>query len=293
MRFRKDIIHLPADFPFDLFVASGTPDAEPVLHFHDCLEINYILEGGGFNFIESKRYELVPGDFYIINNLEHHMASTDGSLKMLVIIFDPIFIWMHNPFDYEYLKPFFDRNIKFSNRISKDNKVTEELAAGLGTIEQEWRARQEGYRLVIKSVLMKLLAVLYRNCTLNDEIGSDRRQFQKSYDRIRGVIEHINRNLDKKLELEELARIAFMNRTYFSSYFKKVMKISMSDYIEALRVNKAMHLLKVTNSSITEIGLACGYNDISHFNRVFRRLNSISPNEYRHGKPEAAENANR
>ena len=285
MRYRKEFIHLPGDFPFDLFTAIGAGGVDPVLHFHDCLEINYIVEGSGVNYIEDKHYELVPGDFYVINNLEHHIAAGNGSLKMLVIVFDPIFIWMNNPFDYEYLKPFFNRSIKFSNRISKDSKISAQLAEGFRTMELEWKSRQPGYRLVIKSLLMKLLADLYRNCTLNNEISDEAKEFHKSYDRLRSVIEYINANLERKLDLDELAGIAFMNRTYFSSFFKKVMNISLSDYIESLRINKAQRLLRTTNDSITEIGLSCGYNDITHFNRVFKKVNSLSPKEYRYKNP--------
>jgi len=282
----KEMINLPADFPFYFYIAEGVSDKEPALHFHDCLEINYILEGSGVNIIENKRYPLVPGDFYVINNLEHHIAASHGFLKMVVIVFDPIFIWKNNDFDYDYLKVFFNRNVKFSNRICKEDSVYLELDEALKLIEKEWRNKHDGYRLIIKSVLMMILGNLYRNCKQNNALGEDITGFQKSYDRLREVMDFININLYKKPRLAELAAIAHMNKTYFSSYFKKVIHMNPSDYMELLRINKAMHMLRMTNDSITEIAMSCGYNDASHFNKVFKKHSAQTPNEFRHIKTE-------
>jgi len=199
--YRKDFITLPKDFPFNFYNSLVKAGREPVLHFHDCLEINYVEEGSGVNIIENKQFELRPGDFYIINNLEHHHAFTDGYLRMKIIVFDPRFIWQNNPFDYEYLTPFYKRNIRFSNCVKKENPFSGKLISIIEEIESEWIEKQEGYRMIIKALLMKLLGVFYRHFKSNDELGEDVIAFHKSYDRIRDVIEYINDNYEKNLTL--------------------------------------------------------------------------------------------
>lgn len=285
MEFRKEIITLPREFPFDLYDAKGHREGKPVLHFHDCLEINYIKEGSGLNIIEEKEYELLPGDFYVINNLERHMGVSDGTLVMQVLLFDPYLIGQFGALDYEYLSPFFERKVHFSNRINASNPMAPELLRILGEIEQEWAQQQEGFRLVIKALLMKLLAILYRHFKLNNELGGESLSFRKAYEKIRCVVEHINDNYRTRLTLDELAAIAHMNRTYLSTCFHQVMQISISDYIETLRIHEACRLLKTSTENITEVALASGYNQVPHFNKVFRRCMGRSPSEYRRGHP--------
>jgi AraC-like DNA-binding protein len=278
---RKDVIPLSEEFPFNMFESSGVLDSSPILHFHDCLEINFVLEGTGINQIEGKQYHMTAGDFYIINNLEHHMSISEGNLKMLVIVFDPVFVWENNPRDYDYLQPFFNRNIYFSNRIEANNEYYEELSDIIKKLSKEWEKKQEGYRLVVKAMLMYLLAILYRHFKLKEEIGEDVRRFRKSYDRIRGVVEYINGNFTREISLDELARVALMNRTYLSSYFKEIMNMNISEYIEVLRINHACRLLKTTQKTITEVSFDCGFNSVSYFNRIFKKDMHISPNEFR------------
>jgi AraC-like DNA-binding protein len=130
-------------------------------------------------------------------------------------------------------------------------------------------------------MLMNLLAILYRHFKLKDEIGEDARKFRKSYDRIRGVVEYINGNFTREISLDELARVALMNRTYLSSYFKDIMNMNISEYIEVLRTNYACRMLKTTQKTITEISFDSGFNSVSYFNRIFKRFMNVSPNEFR------------
>lgn len=282
MKYRKDLYPLPKDFALIYNDVRGVRAAEPVLHFHDCLEINYIESGTGINIIEDKKFKLVPGDFYIINNLERHIAvSPDDSLRMKLIVFDPLLIWQHSSFDFDYLKPFFNRSIVFSNCVSRDNPLSPHLFNIICEIEYEWNSKQEGYRLVIKALLMKLLAMLYRHFKISGEISDEINSFHKSYDRIRDVINYINENFQNDLTLDELAKIAHMNKTYFSSYFKRIVQMNASEYVQNLRINYACSLLRTSNKEITEISSLSGFNSISHFNKSFRNYMNMTPKEYR------------
>lgn len=283
MNYRKDLAALSKEFPFDFINnVTGVRDPKHILHFHDCLEINYVTEGYGVNFIEDQEFDMKPGDLYIINNLEHHMAfSDDQTLRMKIILFNPLLIWQSNSFDYEYLTPFFKRSIKFSNCISRENPLSKELAVIIMEIEYEWLYKKEGFRLITKALLMKLLGLLYRHFKLNGEIGCDVKSFHKSYDRIRNVLEYINDNYNKELSLDELAKIAMMNRTYFCSYFKQVMQMTVSDYIQTLRINHVCNYLRTTNREIIEICSDCGFKSLSNFNKLFKQYIKITPSEYR------------
>jgi len=284
MHNNKRLIPLPKDFAFDIFQTAGESQNNAVLGFHDCLEIDFVEAGGGFTVIEGKEFILKPGEFYIINNLERHVTVGDGSLKMLVILFDPVFIWQGNTFDYEYLRPFFDRNILFSNCVGSEDPLAPNLFEIIREIKQEWDGRQEGFRLVVKALLMKLLALLYRHFKLGGEISDDVKSFRKSYNRIRDVIYYINQNFNRDLTLDELAKVALMNKTYFSEFFKSVVQMNVSDYILNCRISSACSLLKTTDRDIIDISSDCGFKSISSFYKSFKKLSGVSPNQYRYSK---------
>lgn len=205
------------------------------------------------------------------------MAVSDGSLDMLVIVFDPAFIWQGNPADYEYLRPFFSRRVAFSNRVSLGPEPYREMRGLVERIEKEWREREEGYRLVVKAMLMYLLALLYRHCKSSGETDAGFLRFRRRYERIKPAVDCIARNYAEGLSLDRLARTVQMSRTYFSSYFKEIMGVSVSQYIEQLRVARACRLLKTTQKSVTEIALEIGFGSISHFNHVFKNHIGMSP----------------
>ena len=279
---------LPKEFPFRFFDASGVKSAktgeeqrEPTLHFHDCLELNYVAEGSGINHIGDQRFELRPGDLYVINSIEHHMAVQGDHLRLKVIIFDPKLIWQNASFDYEYLRPFFHRSLHFSHRVGGSNPLSREIGEIFLRIETEEQTQAEGYQMVIKAKLMELLALLYRHYKANGSIGGDVRAFYQSYDRLRGVIDHIHAQPSPDLSLETLAGIACMNKTYFSTFFKKVMHINVTEYICQARLARAAMLLKTTHQKVLDISLDCGFQSVTHFNRTFRQHYSVSPGEYR------------
>jgi len=209
------------------------------------------------------------------------MAVCEKSLNMLVIVFDSDFIWQTNPLNYDYLKPFFNRNLRFSNRISTSDKCSLEIRSIISKLDEEWTQRSEGYQLAIKALLMYLLALLYRHYTSKDELGDDIKQFHFAYGRIREVVAYLHQHFTEEIELSHLSKIASMNKSYFSSYFKTVMNKTVTSYVESLRLQEACRLIRTTQKTLTEIALASGFNSVSYFNRAFSKNYSLSPSAYR------------
>ncbi|MEI6132884.1 MAG: hypothetical protein WCQ41_08700 [Bacillota bacterium] len=89
----------------------------------------------------------------------------------------PNLILKNSPKDYDYLMPFFNRKISFSNRIASHEAGCEELGQIVLEITREWQVKLEGYQMVIRSMLMKLLALLYRNFKVNQCIQNLSRRF--------------------------------------------------------------------------------------------------------------------
>lgn len=282
MEFIKENIQLSHKFPFRIFQTEAKKKATPeILHSHDCLEINYVLDGEGVYIIGDSHYTIERSDIIIINNEEHHYAFSQRGVCLLVIIFDPELIWQTNTFDYGYLKSFFQRNKNYSHCISKQQPLSTQLYDIMKEIIREDQMRGHHYQWIIKANLMKLLAVVNRYFLENNQISDINHKEQRAFDRIKESVMYINAHYTQTLSLDEVARLAAMNSTYFSDYFKRVMKKTLTEYILSLRMNHAKGLLKQTNESVTDISMESGFGNVSYFNRVFKKRTGLSPIQYR------------
>lgn len=98
---------------------------------------------------------------------------------------------------------------------------------------------------------------------------------------IKKIIEYINRNLEKKLSLELLAKIVNMNESYLSRIFKEELSMTISDYIKITRLEKSKKLLKEKDIRIKDVAINIGIHDQLYFSRLFAKKFNMTPSEYR------------
>lgn len=275
MSYIKECFNFSKEMPFAFY---ETDAHQEMIHSHDCLELNFIIDGTGYYLIEDKSYPIEKGDIFLINNLEHHMAVHENNLKMLVFVFDQSFVW-ESADEYDYLKPFFERGSNFSNKLNPDSDAYETIKTAILHIKEESEQQNTGWVLMIKAWLMVSLAMFYRYYSGQNAL--DAHTQRNSYERIRKVVEYIHENFSAELSLKELSQIALMNKSYLSGLFTKVMHMRVFDYIELVRVNHGKMLLKTTDLSVLEIALDSGFKSSSYFSRIFKKLMGITPNEYR------------
>lgn len=99
--------------------------------------------------------------------------------------------------------------------------------------------------------------------------------------RILKVKNYINKNYMDEIRLATMADIAGMSPSAFSRFFKLHTGRNLSEYIIDLRLGYASRMLVDTSKSIAEISFACGFNNLSNFNRIFKKKKNCSPSEFR------------
>lgn len=99
--------------------------------------------------------------------------------------------------------------------------------------------------------------------------------------RILKVKNYISKNYMDELRLPDLASLAGMSSSAFSRFFKLHTGRNISEYIIDLRLGYAARMLVDTAKSISEIGFDCGFNNLSNFNRIFKKKKGCSPSEFR------------
>lgn len=99
--------------------------------------------------------------------------------------------------------------------------------------------------------------------------------------RIDRVVRFVQENYARSLTLEEAARVAHLSSSAFSRYFRAKIGMSFIRFVNELRVSHACRMLIEGELAITEICFACGYENISNFNRRFRQVRGMSPRDFR------------
>lgn len=123
--------------------------------------------------------------------------------------------------------------------------------------------------------------ILSKNLTYKPQEGNEDK-YKEFTPHIKRAIRFIEKNFDKNdLHLDDVAREACLSKYYFSRIFKQVSGMSYAEFLNGVRITKAKERLKDKTASILDISLSVGYNNLSHFNRVFKKSEGISPGEYR------------
>jgi transcriptional regulator GlxA family with amidase domain len=102
---------------------------------------------------------------------------------------------------------------------------------------------------------------------------------------VRRIREHIDANIDQRIMVEALARLANLSVCYFVRAFKQSVGVTPHDYLIRRRVERTMELLSRTDMPLSEIALAAGFADQSHCARRFRQHVGMSPRDYRWTMP--------
>jgi transcriptional regulator GlxA family with amidase domain len=102
---------------------------------------------------------------------------------------------------------------------------------------------------------------------------------------VRRLREHIDSNIDRRISVEALAKLANLSVCYFVRAFKESVGVTPHDYLIRRRVKRTMELLSDTDMSLSEIALAAGFADQSHCARRFRQHVGMSPRDYRWSMP--------
>ena len=249
-------------------------------HHHTECELSVFLAGEGIYTVGKSEYRFHAGDVFLFaSDEEHCITEIHEKMDLLNLQFEPYILW-ENPDAIELMPLFHSRNDKFKNLYSdKDGSVRETLIE----IEDEMCRQRPCHSVVVKYRLFSALSTIIRN-----HPGVNYQKSVKAADHltqsIKLSIDYIQRNFERKLTLEELAKVACLSPTYFSYVFKKLNGISLWKYINIKRVERAIDILKSENVSKLEVAERCGFSSSSNFYKTFFSITGKTPSDYANRK---------
>jgi AraC-like DNA-binding protein len=135
--------------------------------------------------------------------------------------------------------------------------------------------------------MLSFVELLHKMSNLNDIkkfSNNDKIAKVNEFDgiRISNIYHYIMMNYHNQLTLEQIAKEANMTPQAFCSYFKKRTSKTFIAFLNEVRIHEACHRLTSNDFDfISDVGFKCGFNTITHFNRVFKSIKGISPTDYR------------
>lgn len=239
---------------------------EPTVREHYVL--HYITRGEGSLILDNIEYELKENQGFLLcpGAVSKYIASETNPLHFSWIGFHGL-----NALFYMKLANLSAENPIFT--YNKDNKLRDCLLE-MGNMQNN---RSFGTSLRMQSYLYLIFSVLIDNNTTQHVTASKNTQ----YNYVRKSLEYIQENYMNDLNVNKLAEYMNLNRSYLCSIFKKILDTSPQNYIAQYRINKACDLLKNSSYSISDISLMIGYKDYAVFQRYFKKVTGLSPNQYR------------
>ena len=245
-------------------------------HHHTECELSVFLRGSGLYAVRGENYSFEAGAVFLFGSNEAHcITEIYEDFDLLNIQFEPRLLWGHSD-TAELLCLFAARSRTFSNRISVGDGV---LIDRIRSLEEELHAHMPCCAVQSRYLLFSALSHIIRTY---DYVLPERTVGAPSTitANVKRAIRYIDDNLETRLTLQDIARVACLTPTYFSSVFKKLNGISPWDYITIKRVERAVELLKTTELTKLEIAERCGFSGSSNFYKAFAHGTGKKPGDY-------------
>jgi AraC-like DNA-binding protein len=250
------------------------------LHYHEEYELTLILNGRGAKRVVGDSIEII-GDLELVlfgPNLYHgwfnQHCTSDAILEVTIQfhknLLDEMLLKRNQFF---FIKSMFEnaqRGIHFSNETVKS------IAGRILNLKQKNR---------FESVL-ELLSILH-SLSISDNMkvlshpGFSDEKFDSKSRRIGKIFEHLHNNYNKQITVSEIAKIVNMPDASLCRFIKRRTGKTLIDSLNEIRLGHASRMLIASNDTISEVAYKAGFNNISNFNRIFKRKKLCVPKEFR------------
>jgi AraC-like DNA-binding protein len=252
-------------------------------HYHNNFEISFITEGSGKRIVADSIEEFQPGDLVFLGrNLPHVWIAdketrtpSNRTLEMVFLQFTP------NVLSQQLLVlPEFG-NVKRALDFSERGiQIVGQTLNEVSEIMLQLPYLKSFERMLHFFRLMDIIGKSDSNIRLASE-DYMRKRFKTGNKRIATIHEYLMKNYREEVNLKKLATLVNMAEGSLCRFFKENMGITLFEYLNQIKTEFACKLLMDMDLSIMEVGFDSGFNNLSHFNKQFRKTTGMPPSEYR------------
>lgn len=231
---------------------------------HDFWELTYVDKGRMHTVVDGKTLTLEQGEAIFYNCGQYHSQ------------------WSDNDVSVSFVTVTFDMSIQDTSIPAGVLSVDNEMRSLLGKIINE----KENYSIysedLILCYLKEFVIKVVRYSRLEKAIIQQDNIIRTRIDDdiLNRCLDFIEKNIEKKLTVTDVARSIPISPSYLSSIFRKKIDMTVIDYINSFRLEKSKELIKNSSLNFTQISENLGYNSVHYFSRQFKLKYGISPSEF-------------
>lgn len=233
------------------------------LHYHNSYEMFIVISGSTTMLVNDKLIPVKKNDIILLNPNNLHKNNGGAKHERYAV-----------HFTINYLRTYFtDTAIDSITRNFDKDKITLTPSAFDGMHELLSKMEyNEKYAYIYIAEIMSMIE--NKKNIVNDEINSDNST-------VNSILEYIHSNYAYISGLDDIAHEIHITKQYMCQLFKKHTFVTVSDYLNNVRINNACEILRKNDINVTETALMCGYNSPMYFCRVFKNIVHMTPNEYK------------
>src|SRR4051812_14911327 len=258
-------------------------------HWHDHVELNLLLSGGMTYLFNGRRVPLNGNQVYCFwAAIPHQVIAVDrptGGTVDLVCVYVPFADFLALAMPDGFKSAVMGGRILTAPRLDAIDPLLFRRWA------TEWQAVDDQHETILRDEVrlrLKRLALHAEpaptvepetpdSATEPQHLPADRRMI----DRVQKMTTFINAQFGNPIQVEDVAKVGGLHPTNATMVFKKVLGMSIAQYLRRQRLSQAMMMLIDTDMAIIEIAFACGYGSLSRFYDAFQRHMGKTPRDYR------------
>ena len=244
-------------------------------HWHQHIEVLYILNGSMDIITSDLTYKLLEKDMFIINSGFIHLTKIQESTKYLLLQIPYKFL-EHSIINIKYTQ--FKAYYPYTDFLQNENFLhMSDFLAQLTLLYQE---KKHGYQFLFNSILQQFLYELYTIFTIKNShipITSN----EKNRHHLQKAIDYMTLHYNEHISLREISTALALNPEYFCRMFKKNIGFTFLEYLNQIRLTYIYEDLMATNDSILAIQERHGFSNYKVFNRMFKDSYGNTPSKVR------------
>ncbi len=273
---------------------SDYPNGVIPAHWHKELECIAVLSGSITYHVNNHSYILHTGDGIIVNTNRLHLCSPvcttdDGRFDNIsideendalyaVLLLHPDTLRFNHKMEEKYINPLLFDNNSDVFYLQQNVPWQKEAVSIILDIYHAVIDKTPCFELFAQSKFFQLWSLLYQNTIAKNGFALAENDPMSP---LKTMISYIQKNYQEKMTLRDVAEAGMMCQSKCCRLFRDALKQSPIEYLQNYRIGKGLYLLDHTDMSITEIALECGFHGASYFTETFRKLNGMTPKEYR------------
>lgn len=264
------------DFPVCIRENKHTKANPFPLHYHDCLELIFIISGSGNLLLGGKNYSIEKNTLLILSGKDiHKITDSPTQLLRLYSVYFKKEAWRK---EEEVLVSFIERLPNEAKIISISSSFTlNEIPSLLRQMLYEYGLDNEDSTLAVKLCLSEILLNIKRYYREKNSRGLQ--ISSSSQKKVMNILPFLERNYYERLTPQSVAQVIPIGVRQFSRIFKSVTGKTFVEYINSIRIKEAKKLL-LDRKEIASVCFEVGFEEISYFYRVFKKEVGLTPKQF-------------